>query len=152
MKKLFSFAAVLLTCVNCFGLSEEEAGLLKMHEQDRRAHFETDVELLLESSPDLFITVARGKIDRVTRQQEREMFTQYFQNATYYEWNNLEPPIVRVSKDGTMGWIISRIKVRRVQKDSTGKEQEQQFVYAGIMTYEKVQGKWIRHANVSTFE
>ena len=151
MKKLFFFA-IFLTCVNCFALSEEEAELLKMHEQDRRAHFETDVELLLGSSPEVFITVSRGKINRVTKSQEREMFTAYFQNATYYEWDDLEPPIVRVSKDGTMGWIISRVKVRRVQKDSGGKQQEQKFVYAGIMTYEKLLGKWIRSANVSTFE
>ena len=152
MKQLFLIVFVLLICMNCFALTEEEAGLLKMHQQDRRAHLETDVELLLGSSPEIFIAVSRGKIDRVTKQQERDMFKKYFQNARYYEWDDLEPPVVRVSKDGSMGWIISRVKVRRVQRDEAGKEQEQKFVYAGIMTYEKTQGKWVRVANVSTFE
>jgi uncharacterized protein YdgA (DUF945 family) len=151
MKKLF-LVAVLLMSVNCFALSEEEATLLKMHQQDREAHIKTDVELLLRGSPEVFITVSRGKIDQVTKAQERAMFTQYFQNATYYEWDDLEKPIVQVSKDGTMGWIITRIKVRRVQKDTAGKEREEKFVYAGIMTYEKSDGKWTRVANVSTFE
>lgn len=151
MKNLF-LLVVLLMSINCFALTEEETSLLKMHQQDREAHMKTDVELLLKSSPEVFITVSRGKIDKVTRAQEREMFTKYFQNATYYEWDDLETPIVRVSKDGTMGWIITRIKVRRVQKDSAGKEREEKFVYAGIMTYERSDGKWKRVANVSTFE
>jgi uncharacterized protein YdgA (DUF945 family) len=151
MKNLY-LLAVLLISVNCFALSEEEATLLKMHQQDREAHIKTDVELLLKGSPEVFITVSRGKIDRVTKAQERKMFTEYFQNATYYEWDDLETPIVRVSKDGTMGWIITRIKVGRVQKDTAGKEREEKFVYAGIMTYEKSGGNWVRVANVSTFE
>jgi hypothetical protein len=129
MKNLY-LIVVFLMSVNCFALSEEEASLLKMHQQDRQAHFKTDVELLLKGSPETFITVSRGKIDHVKKAQEREMFRKYFQNATYYEWDDLETPIVRVSKDGTMGWIITRIKVRRVQKDTDGKEREEKFVYA----------------------
>jgi hypothetical protein len=31
-------------------------------------------------------------------------------------------------------------------------EQEEKFVYAGIMTYEKRENRWVRVANVSTAE
>lgn len=51
-----------------------------------------------------------------------------------------------------MAWMITRVSVRRVQKEATGVEREQKFIYAGIMTYEKKDGKWVREANVSTFE
>jgi hypothetical protein len=51
-----------------------------------------------------------------------------------------------------MAWMIIRVRVRRTQKDAAGKEVEEKFIYAGIMTYEKKGGKWIRVANVSTFE
>ena len=51
-----------------------------------------------------------------------------------------------------MAWMITRVRVRRVQKDTAGVEREERFVYAGIMTYEKRKGKWVRVANVSTFE
>ena len=51
-----------------------------------------------------------------------------------------------------MGWVITRVRVRRTQKDATGAGKEARFVYAGIMTYEKRDGRWVRVANVSTFE
>ncbi len=64
----------------------------------------------------------------------------------------MEEPIIRISQDGSMAWMITRVRVRRTQKDATGKEREQKFNYAGIMTYEKKDGKWMRVANVSTSE
>lgn len=47
--------------------------------------------------------------------------------------------------------MIVRNRVRRTQIQVDGSEVERKFIYAGIMTYEKVDGKWLRMANVSTF-
>lgn len=135
------------------GLDNEINELLKLHKQGREAHFRTNVDLLLSNHPEAgFISVSQGKISQVSKDQSRQRFAAYFKDAQYYEWDDLEPPIVRVSKDGTLAWMITRLKVRRTQKDSAGTVKEEKFVYAGIMTYEKKDGKWIRTANVSTFE
>lgn len=135
------------------GLENEIDHLLKIHQQDRKAHFQTDADLLLSHHPeDGFISVSRGKISRIAKTDSRQHFATYFKDATYYEWDDLEPPIIRVSKDGTLAWMIVRLKVRRTQKDSSGAMQEQKFVYSGVMTYEKKEGRWIKSANVSTFE
>jgi hypothetical protein len=131
---------------------KEKAELLRLHKSDREAHFKTDVDLLQESAPEEFIAVSDGKIHLTTKSDERKRFAEYFKGAKYYEWDDVEEPIVRISKDGSMAWMITRIRVRRTQKDAAGKEQEQKFIYAGIMTYEKRDGKWMRVANVSTFE
>jgi hypothetical protein len=80
------------------------------------------------------------------------MFTGYFRDAKYYEWDDVEEPIIRISNDASMAWMITRTRVRRVQKKADGAEQEEKFVYAGIMTYEKRDGRWVRVANVSTAE
>jgi hypothetical protein len=133
-------------------LEKEKAELLKVHKADREAHLRTDVELLLERSPEESVFVSRGKINRSKKSDERKGFEQYFRGAKYYEWDDLEPPIIRVSKDATLAWMIVRVRVRRTQKDATGAERETKFVYAGITTYEKQNGKWMRAANVSTFE
>jgi len=42
--------------------------------------------------------------------------------------------------------------VRRVQQNPSGAAVEEKFIYAGISTYEKRDGKWLQVANVSTFE
>jgi len=132
---------------------KEKAELLRLHKLDREAHFRTDVEMLLANSPDgEFISVSRGKITWTSKDDDRKKFTAYFRDAKYYDWDKLEEPIVRVSNDGSMAWMITRIRIRRVQKNAAGEEKEEKAVYAGIMTYEKRDGRWMRVANVSTFE
>ena len=149
---LFATCAVCASAQASANLDRERAELLRMHRADREAHFRTDVEMLQRHSPEEFIAVSRGKIHRPKKADERKTFTEYFRGAKYYEWDDLEEPIVRVSDDASLAWMITRIRVRRVQKDSSGAEQEERFVYAGIMTYEKRDGRWVRVANVSTFE
>ena len=133
-------------------LEKEKAELLRLLHADREAHFKTDVDMLLEQSPEEFISVGLGKISRSSKADARKMFTGYFRDAKYYEWDDGEEPIIRISNDATMAWMITRTRVRRVQKTADGAEQEEKFVYAGIMTYEKRDGRWVRVANVSTSE
>jgi hypothetical protein len=156
--KPFTLILLFVACALCANaqpspdLEKEKAELLRIHKSDREAHFKTDVDMLLENSPEEFISVGRGKINRSSKEDARKMFTGYFRDAKYYEWDDVEEPIIRISKDASMAWMITRTKVRRVQKKADGAEQEEKFVYAGIMTYEKRDGRWMRVANVSTAE
>ena len=158
MKNLMLCLSLILLCSagiaaqEKIDLDKERAALLEVHRTDRRAHFETDANLLLERFTDEFISVSNGKIERSTRAELKKTFEDYFRNAKYYEWDDLEPPVIRISNDASMAWMIVRTKVRRTQKLQSGEEKERAFVYAGIMTYEKQKGRWVRIANVSTFE
>jgi hypothetical protein len=152
MVLLFAACAATATAEPSADLEKEKAELLRIHKSDREAHFKTDVDRLLEYSPEEFISVGRGKINRSSKDDARKMFTGYFRDAKYYEWDDVEEPIIRISNDASMAWMITRTRVRRVQKKADGAEQEEKFVYAGIMTYEKRDGRWVRVANVSTAE
>ena len=133
-------------------MEREKAALLEIHRQHRRAHFSTDVDLLLAHSGDEFISVSNGAISRSTPGEQRGFFEDYFKDATYFEWDDLEPPIVRISDDTSMAWMIVRTRVRRTsRREGSEQESELQFVYAGIMTYMKQNGRWVQEANVSTF-
>ena len=133
-------------------LADEVEQLLRIHESDRRAHFESSAKRIMEHATDEFISVSDGRVQRTTRAEDLKFFAEYFKGAKYYEWDDLEPPIVRVSNDASMAWMIVRTRVRRVQTQSGGKATERRFVYAGIMVYEKKGARWVRVANVSTFE
>jgi hypothetical protein len=126
--------------------------LLALHESDRRAHFTADAGLLASSAGESLLTVSRGALERVTPAAERRRFEEYFRGARYEAWDDLEPPVVRVSDDGSMAWIVSRLRVKRTAPAPDGALQERSFVYAGIMTYARRDGRWTRTANVSTFE
>jgi hypothetical protein len=97
-------------------VEKEKAELLRLHRSDRDAHFKTDVDLLLQNSSEEFISVGRGKISRSSEADARKMFTGYFRDAKYFEWDDVEEPIIRVSKDASMAWMITRVRVQRVQK------------------------------------
>ncbi|HEV8190813.1 MAG TPA: DUF4440 domain-containing protein [Ktedonobacterales bacterium] len=133
-------------------LERERKALLAMHAQDRRAHMTTDAQLILAYAADEFIYVGAGKITRMTRDEVAGDFAEMFAGATYQEWDDMEPPIVSISADASMAWMIVRTRVRRTHREADGQEQRRQFVYAGITTYEKRDGTWVRVANVSTFE
>jgi hypothetical protein len=126
--------------------------LLGLHEADRRAHFATDPALLAARAGERFLTVSRGRLESVTPEAERAFFGGYFAGARYEAWDDLEPPVVRISDDGSAAWMVTRLRVRRSAPDADGQPREQAFVYAGIMTYERRAGRWVRTANVSTFE
>ena len=128
------------------------AELLRVHAADHQAHRDTDVNQLLAHQGEPFITVGNGRIDTATRAEVAAMFTGYFAGAVYHEYADLEPPHARVSDDGTLGWVISRTRVRRTQTRPDGSVIERAFVYAGFMGYAREQGEWQRVTNVSTFE
>lgn len=128
------------------------ADLLAIHEADQQAHRATDVNQLLAHQGEPFVTVGNGRIDTATRAEVAAFFTGYFAGATYHEYTDLEPPRATVSDDGTLGWVISRTRVRRSQTQPDGTVVERAFVYAGFMGYARVAGHWQRVANVSTFE
>ena len=133
-------------------LEQEKKKLLEISENIRQAHLELDADAMVSSFADPVIRVARGAISRISREDARQNYKGYFRDSVYHEVDDLEPPIVRVSQDATMGWMISRTRVRLTYKDESGDEMERAFVYAGIVTYEKQDGEWVRMVNVSTIE
>ena len=139
-------------CTEQIDLIKEKKALLNVHKKDRAAHFGTDVQMLLENQGDDFISVSNGKIQKLTKQQIKDSFTSYFRNAVYYEWDDLDEPIIKISGDGSIAWMINRYKVKRKVAGENGKEEKREFIYAGVTLYEKENDKWIRIGNVSTFE
>ena len=149
---LFQVLVLTSGCTEQIDLKKEEETLLNVHKKDRAAHFGTDVNMLLEHQGNDFISVSRGKISKMSKHEIEKSFTSYFENAVYYEWNDLEEPIIKISRDGSTAWMVNRYKVKRKVIADNGKEEIREFVYAGVTLYEKENGKWIRTGNVSTFE
>ena len=80
----------------------------------------------------------------------RKRFTEYFQGAEFTAWDDLEPPIIHVSPDGMMAWMIVRVKVAYTKANASGKKTQESTVLAWLSCYEKQGGKWIHTANVTT--
>ncbi|MEN8006031.1 MAG: nuclear transport factor 2 family protein [Candidatus Krumholzibacteriota bacterium] len=139
-------------CEKVVDVEAEKIELLRIHLTDIRAHKDNDVPALMQTIPEEFIHVGDGKVGRRSREEIRDFFTGYLDGAEYERYEDLQVPHAEVSRDGTMGWVISQMAVTRTEHDGAGGRQARSFTYAGIMTYEKIRGKWIKVANVSTFK
>jgi hypothetical protein len=130
--------------------SKAIAELLALHKDARRAHFEHDVDAILAGTNESSTSVRDGKVQVRSRDEVRKQFTQYFQGTKFTAWNDLEPPIIHVSPDGQMGWMIVRVRIAYTKTDASGAQSKEDTVMAWMSVYEKHDGKWLHVANAST--
>lgn len=166
--KPISLAATALACLFCLApaqpretslkalavtdvASTAKAELLELHHAARRAHFNRDVDALLAGTGAEFTMVRDGKVQVKSRDDVRKQFTEYFNGTEFSAWDDLEPPVIHVSPDGKMGWMIVRVRIAYTKTDASGVVSKEDTVMAWMSAYEKRDGKkWIHVANATT--
>jgi hypothetical protein len=126
------------------------AELLAIHQAARRAHFNRDVDFIVAGMGSEFTTVREGAIRVMSREDVRKQFTEYFRGADFSAWDDLEPPIIRISPDGKMGWMIARVRIAYTKTDAGSATSKEDTVMAWMSAYEKHEGKWLLVANATT--
>ena len=82
------------------------------------------------------------------RAAAQEQFAAYFDHvAEFIHWDDLQPPIIHISQDGTIAWMINQIRLCYRSIDNA----ETDVTCAWLMVYEKQDGAWVAVANASTF-
>ncbi|MEW6127901.1 MAG: hypothetical protein AB1757_12755 [Acidobacteriota bacterium] len=126
--------------------------LMQMHEQARKAHFGKDAKLMVSMFADDHINISAGKINRPIREDIIKRIQGYFDQVEFIEWDDMEPPIIRVAKDASMAYKIVKKRVRLKTQNEQGQTVEETTIFAWMETYEKANGKWILKAVASTNE
>jgi hypothetical protein len=163
--KIFSLGAALLAALFCFSgapppsfdanrNANESASakeeLLAVHQSARRAHFNRDVDFIVGGMGSEFTAVREGNIRVMSPGDVRKQFTEYFRGTEFSAWDDLEPPIIRISPDGKMGWMIARVRIAYTKMGAEGAREKEDTVMAWMSTYEKRDGKWLLVANATT--
>jgi hypothetical protein len=128
----------------------DRAELLRMHELGRTAHLERRADLLVASFADSFLNISHGAVAHRSPAESRARFQAYFDRVAFQEWDDLAPPLIRISPDGQMAYVIVQKSVRLTAPDSAGMPQPEHTVYAWVELYEKRAGRWTLMAVVST--
>ena len=123
--------------------------LLAHHAASLQAHRENNPEWFIRDRATEYILVSRGEILRPTSEQTLAQFKDYLGRTRFTEYRDLVPPVVRISEDGTMGWIAVQVKVAGVQTQPDGTEEKIDAVWAWVSMYEKHEGRWINTGNAS---
>ena len=119
-----------------------EAGLA----DGRRAHFATDARLLAAGLDDTLESLDAGARSAQPRDSVRAMFSRYFAGAAYRAWENLEPPRITLSDDGSLAAVLQMVCVDREEPDGQGERRRRVFVTAYSFEL-PLAGRWVADAD-----
>ncbi|MBP7475455.1 MAG: hypothetical protein KBF83_03480 [Pyrinomonadaceae bacterium] len=120
----------------------DQAELLRLHEQQKTAHLTHNSDLFVEMFAENLTQLQRGEISIRTKDENRMRFKSYFATFKFKEWENIRPPVISVSKDGSMATIAVQKRVRGTYKNEKGDVVEENVVYAWLEVWEKINRKW----------
>ena len=127
----------------------DEAILREMHATVLCAHLENDVDSWLATEAESFVSANRGEIRYADPETRRRMREPYLESVRFTTYRDLREPIVEVSDDGTLGWVIVEVELSGVHTADDGSETPIEGVFAWIELYRKQDGRWLCVGNVS---
>jgi hypothetical protein len=126
--------------------------ILHIHKELLASHLENDAGGVLDAEADTIVVVGRGEVSLVVKEQREQQFKKYLEHVKFKQYEDLIPPIVHVSEDGTMGWLIARVRI--VGEDISDKNKPVAFesIWAWIELYERHGERWVRVGEVSNLK
>lgn len=131
----------------------DEQQLLRLHRGGMDDHFFERITELQRTRDTTFYIVNRGSVDIINAHQFDDGMAQIMSSRDHTRYDDIIRPIVKISKDGTLGWVIVQVGVEgsRLNEDG-GPGSPFNFVSAWIELYEKKDGNWKMIGNVSNFQ
>ena len=151
MKNLLILISMLASGYSCTkhpDLEAEKKAILTIHDEQRKAHIEKDVSLLLRDSSADYIEVNRGVVKKLTYSENYKRFKSYFDAVNFVKWDDVSRPIISFSEDATMATSVVNkvVTTRSISEDN----QLDTTYYSWLAVYKKVNGKWQLHRMGST--
>ena len=104
MRILF-LVLVLSSCSAAFDESEARKEILKLHELQRTLHVEeraAEFAALIDG----IVSVNRGLVTQATHEENVDRMTNYFNTVDFVKWDDINPPVIRFSDDGSLAYTI----------------------------------------------
>ena len=124
--------------------------LLQLHHRHRVSHVTGDAASLAATLADPFLDVGRGRVDRRTRQEAADRFEAYFAASTFLEWEDVRPPVVRMSSDRSQAIVHVEKRVRVLSRAADGGHADTAERFAWTETWRRGDGGWRLASTTST--
>lgn len=141
---------LMFSCNNKPDLAREEKKIRSLLQQERKAHFDRNVQLFMQEFADSMISVNRGVVKTATPEEIKKRIGSYFGSVEFIKWDDLADPVINFSNDGSLAYAIIQKEVIVTYPDSTGKAFFDTAHYAWASIYRKQKGNWKIEANIST--
>jgi hypothetical protein len=126
--------------------------LLQLHKRVLQNHLDGDIDDWLRSESEDYVLAHRGEVSFPGKRERAATIGPYLKRSKFRIYRDLIEPIVRVSRDGTLGWVIVQVEAEGVSRKEDGRQEPIRFTSAWIELYEKKSGRWFRIGNVSNFK
>jgi len=126
----------------------DRAALLKLHAQDRDGHLKGDAEQLTAPLAPMFTEVVGGHATVMSRDDAKQHFAEYLKSVKFTHWDDAADPVIRISPDGKMAYMIVQTKAEVAAIDHP--ETKRAFLNSAIQTFEKGPTGWQMTAIAAT--
>ena len=148
------FLALALFCIPCLVSAQDrqadENELRKLHQQLIQAHIDGQVDRWMAIESDSFVSVNRGQVTFPGAADRRAQRAAYLRDASFSIYRDLREPLVRISEDGSLGWLIAEVEVEGILPGEEGGDPTTfHDIWAWIELYEKTDEGWRLIGNAS---
>ncbi|MEM7103365.1 MAG: hypothetical protein AAF502_09570 [Bacteroidota bacterium] len=143
---LFLVIILSATFYNCTEATFDEAAakaeILELHHLQKKFHVDKMVDEFANLLADNHISVNRGRISAPTREENAKRFSSYFSAVEFEKWDDLKPPVIRFSDDGSMAYTIVNKEVTVTYDGEEDQKVRETVEYSWVAIYKKYPDGW----------
>ena len=131
---------------------QAKAEILRLYETTREGHLEGDADKLLAQYGQRWHDLRSGTAVPRTIDEEQQRTTGHLASTRYLAWDDVTPPRIEVSADGTMAWLLGEVHARAIQSQPDGSNREIAYRCAWLQVYVRHDGRWAAIINAPSVE
>ena len=131
---------------------QEKARLLQLHRTALQAHLEKDAGAYLAPYGSQWYDVRAAGIRLVTKEEELPVIDEYLRRTHFADISEITPPIIHLSTDASMAWVIAEIRVQASQEVAHEEERDISCRCTWVSIYEKHEGEWAQVVDAPFFQ
>lgn len=149
---ILTLGILLVACQPRVDLQKEKEEVLMAYNDLVNSLLTEDIDLLSSVQADTIHYVLDGYIEIIDLEKDMENKKGIFTGVDYEELKTLDEPIIHVSDDGTMAWLISSLNIKMSFPDSEGETMYREARDAFLLVFEKYEEGWRLVCNAQTIE
>ena len=145
MKAILLFSLLALFSCNTnqsFDIEKATQEILDLHNQQRDVHFQKKAAEFANLLSENHISVNRGAVKTPTIKENTIRFQNYFESIEFVKWDDIKPPVIRFSDDGSIAYTIVEKEVSNKYENDEGQEIQETTIFAWVTIYKKYGKDW----------
>lgn len=151
---LIAIFSLMINCNQKVDLQSEEDAIRRNFDILRYGYLNRDLDTLLSIYPDDYkgYAVSQGDIKEETKESVKKHAEDLFEFGKLTLFEDVREPIISVSPDGKMAWMIGEFRISYSYKDSIGSKQTPDVIEVYLSVWEKKNDNWVEIANAQSYK